>query len=606
MDSQISPDKLKSFVRKNATKFLLQDNINSVGIGYKHVNGKKTDVISIQFTVDQKVGLEVLESIDENVIPKSFVIDGVEVPTDVIERRYEQSAKVIVEKEKSLRKNRLDPIYPGCSIGHPSISAGTLGCVVYDRMNGEEYVLSNWHVLQGNLGRIGDKIVQPGAYDDSRVESNYAGRLINSHLGLAGDCAIAKIEGRRLEKSIIDVGVEVKSIYDPQLGDKVVKSGRTTSVTYGLVSRINVTTKIDYGEVGVVQIGCFEYVPDPENPPADGEVSMGGDSGSAVMLVQKGKASTVLAGLHFAGEVGNEPENALACYATSVFEKLAISATPPSRAQIQESIHKGYNSNFLEKEVGHPLPLNDLVEMQMFEFENKNVFDYTHFSLSISRSRKMAAWVSWNIDGGNIKFVNSASFRKDPKLPGDAQIGNELYKNNDLDRGHIARRAELCWGPIEEAQMANDDSFYFTNIVPQHKRFNQSKMAGIWGELENAVFEQAKIKELKVSVMAGPLFGDDDQLYRGVQIPKEFWKVVFYIDEKKKDLVYHCFILTQKDLINDLESLDFDEFKLYKVTLSAIEEKTGFEIKDLKKFTLETIEAKPVLIESKEDVLVPL
>lgn len=29
-------------------------------------------------------------------------------------------------------------------------------------------------------------------------------------------------------------------------------------------------------------------------------------------------------------------------------------------------------------------------------------------------------------------------------------------------------------------------------------------MYGVWGQLENAVFDQAKIKDLKVSVMAGP------------------------------------------------------------------------------------------------------
>lgn len=73
-----------------------------------------------------------------------------------------------------------------------------------------------------------------------------------------------------------------------------------------------------------------------------------------------------------------------------------------------------------------------------------------HYSLVLHRERKLAAWVAWNIDGGHIKKVNRVDFKKDPHLPMEAQIGNELYKHNDLDRGHMARRAELCWGTLAE------------------------------------------------------------------------------------------------------------------------------------------------------------
>ena len=58
-------DALKQFVRQNAKHFLAKPNINSVGIGYKISGGKRTDQISIQFTVDKKVGLEALEALDE-------------------------------------------------------------------------------------------------------------------------------------------------------------------------------------------------------------------------------------------------------------------------------------------------------------------------------------------------------------------------------------------------------------------------------------------------------------------------------------------------------------------------------------------------------------
>ncbi len=603
MKPKINQEKLKSFIRKNAAHYLRQSNVNSVGLGYKIVNGKRTDELSIQFTVNKKVAIESLESINETQIPQSFVIDGVEIPSDILERNFDLSLASTVEKNKSSRKKFLNPILPGCSIGHPTISAGTAGCIVFDKNTGDKYVLSNWHVLHGNNGNIGDRIVQPGVYDDARVEYNNAGYLVNSHIGAAGDCAIAKIDNRKVGDKIIGIDIRLENIDDPKLGDRVIKSGRTTSVTYGIVTRINVTTRIDYGAIGDVNVGCFEYTPDPENLPHDGEISMGGDSGSAVILVENNKLTNTMMGLHFAGEVGNAPEHALACYATSVFEKLNISTKPPKSTNIIQAIRKGYDSNFLSIPLRSPYPINDSVFNDLVKHKNENVFDYTHFSLVLHKDRKLAAWVAWNIDGSNIKKVNSVSFKKDPNLPKGVQIGNELYEHNDIDRGHLARRAELCWGSLEEAKKANYDSFYYTNIAPQHIRFNRSKMYGIWGRLENAVFDQAKIKDLKVSVMAGPLFNENDPIYRGVKIPKEYWKVICYVNEDTQQLEHHCFILTQSDLITDLERLDFDEFKLFKVSASSIAEKSSFEIADLYSLTsIESIE-EPKEILSINDIL---
>ena len=50
------------------------------------------------------------------------------------------------------------------------------------------------------------------------------------------------------------------------------------------------------------------------------------------------------------------------------------------------------------------------------------------------------------------------------------QTGDELYAENPLDRGHIARRADLLWASREQAQQANTDSFFFTNITPRRVR----------------------------------------------------------------------------------------------------------------------------------------
>ncbi|MDQ0938301.1 hypothetical protein [Streptomyces sp. V1I1] len=70
----------------------------------------------------------------------------------------------------------------------------TLGCVVFDKMDGTPYVLSNWHVLHGPDGELGDDVVEPGPHDDNRIAQNRLGTLKRSHLGMAGDCSRARVQ----------------------------------------------------------------------------------------------------------------------------------------------------------------------------------------------------------------------------------------------------------------------------------------------------------------------------------------------------------------------------------------------------------------------------
>lgn len=574
----VSTETLKNFVRKEASHFLKQENITSVGVGYKIKDGQRTETLSIQFTVGRKVAPEALESIGAVEIPKSFTIDGVEVPTDVIPRSYDLSAKEVkLEVIPQQRKAALNPIVPGISVGHPKLSAGTVGCVAYDAMNGAPFILSNWHVLQGAAGKIGDAIVQPGSHDDNRVSRNIVGKLVRSHLGVAGDCAIAAIDRRQLSPEIFDLNVSVSRLGEPELGDRVVKSGRTTNVTYGIVQRIHVTTRIDYEGVGSKEIGCFEIGPDPANPAPNGEISMGGDSGAAWLFVDQETTTDMMLGLHFAGETGDEPENALACYAASVFEKLNISPKQPLEIVQEEVAGLGYAATFLGDAIAVPQAANDAVQDDLLEVGGLTVFSYMHFSLAMSRDRRFARWVAWNVDGGSLqRFSRSGiKFKKDPKLPTDAQVGDELYRDNPLDRGHIARRADLLWGTEAEARKANTDSFFFTNITPQHEAFNQSGASGIWGALEDAIFADVDVADLRVAVMGGPIFSESDPIYRETQLPKQFWKTIYFREAGDAAIQVKGYVLTQVDLLNDLEALELPDFSVYEVPIASIGQMTG-------------------------------
>lgn len=577
MPKKPSVKALKPFVRRIARQYLQDENVTSVGVGYKTKAGQRTRVLSIQFTVGQKAVPEMLESIGTKPLPKSFRVDGVDVPTDVEQRDFGVSVRALAVEAASDRKRAIDPVVPGVSIGHPSISAGTAGCVVYDASSGQPYVLSNWHVLNGATGKPGDDIVQPGRHDDNRIERNKVGKLVRSHLGLAGDCAVATIERRGLSDQIHDLSVSVRRIGDPELGDRVVKSGRTTDVTYGIVKRVHVTSRINYGAAGVQTIGGFEIGPDPANPAADGEISMGGDSGSAWVLVKGGVATDMMLGLHFAGESGNAPEHALACYAGAVFQKLQITPAKPLTTEVLQGAAAGYDPEFLGLPVPVPEPVSGAVKTDLAKIEGRHQVDYTHFSLALSRSRRFARWVAWNIDGHATHRLprKGIPFKKDPKVPADLQVGNELYAGNRLDRGHIARRQDLLWGTLEEARRANVDSFYYTNMTPQHEGFNQSGAGGLWGELENQIYADAEVHAARLSVMGGPILRTTDKLYRGIRIPRDFWKIVYFRESATGPLRAKAFVLTQQDLLSQIELLELDEFRVYEVPLSRLAELTG-------------------------------
>jgi endonuclease G len=570
-------ESLKDWVRTSGPAYLERPNITSVGIGYKEVAGQRTDEIAIQFTVGQKVSLESLADAGLPAIPDSIEIDGVSVPTDVVQRTFTVEYRLVPEVIASQRKLRLDPVLPGASVAHVRETAGTVGCIVYDAADGTPYILSNWHVLHGPTGRIGDDVVQPGPFDDNRTHLNRLGRLVRSHVGPAGDCAIASIEDRAWQPTIIDLGVAVEGLGEPELGDPVVKSGRTTAVTRGIVTRIHTVTAIDYEDgTGDKVVGGFEIGIDPANVPGDGEISKGGDSGAVWLFTSgTGEPTTVMAGLHFAGEAEGQPhEHALACYPKSVFEKLGITLAPPTATEI---VPFGYDPDFLARRVRVPRLLA-ATKREAATLDGSEVIPYTHFSLALHTERTFAIWVAWNIDGNGLRQLSRKGipFTLDGRLPDDVQSGDELYRDNPLDRGHLARRADLLWGPEPEAIRANIDSFFFTNIAPQMDSFNQSRRGGLWGRLEDALFEDVDIDDLRVSVFAGPVFQDDDRLFRGVGIPREYWKAIAWVEAG--DLRAAAFLLTQN--LNQLEALGLDEFRTWQVALTEIETRCGFRFPD--------------------------
>jgi endonuclease G len=231
----------------------------------------------------------------------------------------------------------------------------------------------------------------------------------------------------------------------------------------------------------------------------------------------------------------------------------------------------GYDPAFLGNENAVPLPSLEPSQERDIAItdEGNRELKYTHFSIVMSKSRRLAFFTAVNIDGSQLKKVprDKDVWFFDPRIDRSLQCGPELYEENDLDRGHLVRRLDPVWG--EDAAKANEDTFHFTNCSPQHTHLNR----GSWLNLEEYILKNAGKYALRLTVFTGPIFRTDDILYKGqFQIPAEFWKVVAVVNEDGS-LSATAYLQTQKNLISDLE-FAYGTYKTYQVPVSTIESLT--------------------------------
>jgi endonuclease G len=187
----------------------------------------------------------------------------------------------------------------------------------------------------------------------------------------------------------------------------------------------------------------------------------------------------------------------------------------------------------------------------------------------------MAFYTAVNVDGKSInRLGRKDNWIADPRIEADEQTDDSLYKNNDLDRGHLIRRLDPVWGPTHLAQAANNDTFHFTNCSPQHKDFNQKETA--WLGLENYILDNAIAEEFRVTVFTGPVFRNNDKKYRDVKLPRQFWKILVMVKDSK--LSATAYLLSQEKLVRNFRDEAFADdqlVKTYQVTIEKIEELTG-------------------------------
>jgi hypothetical protein len=155
------------------------DYVHSVGYGYKFVDGKRTDQLSITFYLNKK--LTISEVPESELLPKTISVNGVEILTDVIESQMAKYAASCWDYNANMRygwtdiwqinylRDKIRPLKGGLSIANFAgsmyqidkdnnpvgtgqyfdYSVGTMGLIVVDNQDNSLVGLTNAHVVVG-------------------------------------------------------------------------------------------------------------------------------------------------------------------------------------------------------------------------------------------------------------------------------------------------------------------------------------------------------------------------------------------------------------------------------------------------------------------------
>ena len=219
------------------------------------------------------------------------VLDGVPVGVRV-------TGRIMAFSDPTQRQR---PAPMGFSVGHPAITAGTIGARVRDAL-GHVYILSNNHVLANSNGAtVGDPEYQPGPFDGGTAADQIATLSDFQQINFAGvnntiDAAIAMSSTDMVDNAVPaddGYGMPNATIYgdangdglfddrDALLGLNVQKYGRTTRLTHGQITGVNATVTVCYAVSGLTCTKTARFVDQLIISP--GGFSAGGDSGSLIV-----------------------------------------------------------------------------------------------------------------------------------------------------------------------------------------------------------------------------------------------------------------------------------------------------------------------------------
>lgn len=163
-------------------------------------------------------------------------------------------------------------------------------------------------------------------------------------------------------------------------------------------------------------------------------------------------------------------------------------------------------------------------------FKDQVVHHYA-YSLAYSEPHEQARWVSYmhtrSRNRGTVERSND--FAEDPMVTTHSATTQD-YTKSGFSRGHLCPAGDMKWDTT-----AMRESFYMSNMSPQHAQFNN----GVWKRLEGKMRHWANVYDT-IFIVTGPVLSDDDETigrHNTINVPQTFYKVV-YVPSKQQAIAF--------------------------------------------------------------------
>ena len=192
--------------------------------------------------------------------------------------------------------------------------------------------------------------------------------------------------------------------------------------------------------------------------------------------------------------------------------------------------------------------------------KQEQIVHHTGYIVSYNESLRLPNWVAYELTRqetqGNAKRSNR--FIPDPMIKGTIATNSD-YLHSGYDKGHMAPAADMKWSSI-----AMKESFYFSNICPQHPELNRKK----WKDLEDKIRDWA-IEDSAIIIICGPIVDKTPKVIgkNKVVIPQQFFKAILSPFTQPPKAI--GFLFTNEQSVSPLSN--------YAVTVDSIEILTGMD-----------------------------
>lgn len=149
----------------------------------------------------------------------------------------------------------------------------------------------------------------------------------------------------------------------------------------------------------------------------------------------------------------------------------------------------------------------------------EQIIHHAGYTVSYNETHRLPNWVAYELTRqetkGSAKRTNR--FIADPQVKGVIAT-NADYTRSGYDKGHMAPAADMKW-----SDTAMKESFYFSNMCPQHPELNRRK----WKDLEEKIRDWA-IADSAIIIVCGPIVEKASAKIgkNKVTVPQKFFKVI--------------------------------------------------------------------------------